>query len=73
MAKKRPIAEASISGFRVRCFTGRTEYTVIIGDKNFEDKDADAWEFPKAFGVDGSMHQAVMNHQNELRKKSEST
>lgn len=70
MAKKRPIAEETIEGLRVRCFTGRSEYTVIIGDKDFEDPEADAWEFPKSFGVGTSMHQAVSNHQNELRKKS---
>ena len=66
---KKPIAEETTpDGLRVRCFTGRTEYTVIIGDKDFEDPDADAWEFPKAFGVAGSMAQALINHKREQTK-----
>jgi hypothetical protein len=65
MAKKRPIAEETIDGLRVRCFTGRTFYTCIVGDKDFEDGTADAWEFDKVFGISTSMAQAAANFKRE--------
>jgi hypothetical protein len=68
MAKKRPKYEEMRDGLRIRVYTTRTEYEVLIGDEDYEDPEAEVWVFPKVGGILMWVGQAILSHKSNESK-----